>query len=363
LRDPMKQTANRSIPLFLAAGISALAGSLVGCGTKDSTTKDASGGSSSAGAEGGSAANGGTAGSGNAGDTGGKVGATGGTGGTAPTGGTGGTASVGGAGGTGMGGASACGTVPFCDSFETYAVGTNPRGMGADANWSIATGTDKVLVDDSRAFVGKKSIKIPIPVTGDSSVNQMLTTIRKDLFPAAKIYARMMVYFDGLPTGPSPLHWSMMRAEGVFPASSGLPRGSASLGFGGWRNNASGGFQQVMNGSGGADGSLDCWNHANQQIPTGKWTCVEWSLDSATHATEVKVGGVVSPQMSFALTPKGGSTGCVGLPKTVPWYVPPVLRFSIGYVHWHISEVAHTMWIDDVALSKDGPIGCPAAPL
>ncbi len=273
--------------------------------------------------------------------------------------GGGGGARSGGAGGqsvvVGGGTAPDCGKHPLCDSFETYAVGTSPQSSAADANWRIASGAENLKVDDRRAFSGKHSLKIQIPA-GDTAVNAMLTTLRKDLVPATKLFARMMYFLDGTPVGPSPFHWVFMQADGVFPSGSNLGRSSASLGLGGWSSSPKSGWQEVMN-----TGALDCWNHTNSPIPTGRWVCVEWALDSTTHTQKLTVDKVSVSQATFTLNLTNFNSGCIGAQNETQWYIPPIARFSVGYSHFHTSLMPRTLWMDDVVVSKE-PIGCPAPP-
>ncbi len=262
-------------------------------------------------------------------------------------GGTGGTGGAGGMGGT-LVPINCAGGHPFCDSFEEYETGASPQRMDDNAKWRIASSPQLGVVDSTRAFSGKKSVKFSIPKGG--SVNASLGTIHKGVFPATKLNARMMVWLDAKPQGASPFHWSFMRTLGRFEDPK-IPRSTASFGLGGWRD----GMQSTMNSA-----TLDCWNHARQQIPTGKWVCVEWELNSATHEQKVLVDGQVAARLSFKTQPNGdASRGCIGGNGGTPWYVPTLFNFTVGWQHFHTMDAPRTLWIDDVVLSKS-PIGCPA---
>ncbi len=236
-------------------------------------------------------------------------------------------------------------------------MGTTPVSSTPGANWRLASGSQNLRVDDSRAHSGSKSLKIT--VTPGASSDQMLTTLRDDIFPAARIHARMMVYFDDVPMGASPFHWNVMRALGAFPPDSGIMRTGPRLGVGGWAKSPDSGLQSIMATTGGAEGKLDCWNHTSHKLPVGKWTCLEWHMDSATHTHKVTIDAMVGAKLSFTKIPSGDKgRGCLGGTQATPWFVPQLTNLSVGFQYWHTLAEQRTVWIDDVVISKE-PIGCP----
>ncbi len=248
----------------------------------------------------------------------------------------------------------------ICDSFETYDVGSSPKRSDPSAIWRIESQSSPgiMAVDDTRAFSGNRALRIQIPTTVESSARGMVTTLDKRLFPATHLNARMMFFLDALPKGPGPFHWSFMQAEGAFAADGDIARKNATFGIGGWHKSTQSGFQNVMYANA-TEGALDCWNHTTFVVPTGRWVCVEWELDVLTHRQSVKVDNREISQMTFTEKPVAPSNGCVGKPQGLPWYVPPLSRFNLGYVHYHTSEIERNLWIDDVVLAN-APIGCPA---
>jgi len=358
--------------LSLGCTLAFLTGSNVGCSSGTSSTNGGSGGGNeggkggdtdNAGGKGGeSTPEGGRAGQqttgGNGGTnattttgaggstpvTGGSTGKTGGTNGTTTSGAMGG-----GTGGT-MGGStggvvSACGH-PICDDFEAYPTGKRP---GLPWN-QTAQGSAPLNVETGNAYSGTKSVKISIPAAdgAEGTFSQTLAPLQ----PATDVWSRMMVFLDGAPGG-SGLHWSWMQASGSISKETNGEVPFATFGSGGHPST----MQTILLGLPKGGGLMDCWNHSNDPVPTNKWACVEWHLDSVADKVELYIDGNKINAQSFTLNPTG-SNGCLNGRTGGQWYVPALSSFKFGWTHYHSLSQARTMYIDDIALDKKR-INCP----
>ncbi len=358
----LSTSTGRSIGVLCVFGICALA-----CApTTESPSDDrdeASAGEGGEGGEGGQAGSdgafGGEAGAstgegGSAGETNGGEGGAGGD--VAPMGGSGGVnMPVAGAGGSaGAGGApvavggnqgtTSCKTNVVCDDFETYAPGAFKA-----AQWSPNIRGATMVVDESRARSGKRSIKITVPQGGDSESGHALlsSSDRTVLSTGKSAYARMMVYLDAIPSGQG-LHWAFMRANGFHMQDGKSAILSHSIG------GQPGRLRNLMLWPTSA-GLQDCFNDSNTQIPTKSWTCVEWHLNPESQTMEVWFNGQKQAGNSWTTKPSGGR--CSSDQTGGKWVIPKISVMHFGWVHFHAINGA-TMWIDDIALDTKR-IGCP----
>lgn len=299
-------------------------------------------------AEGGAAGGAGGAGDGEGGagtaGAGGSGGAAGGSGG-AGTAGTGGGAGT--AGAAGSPSAQACNTNRFCDDFEMATKGASPAGYTVTLE-----GEATVQVDETRAFSGKRSVKIV--GKGDMGSEGSIAPKQAGLFPMADTYMRMMVYLDKAPAG-SKLHWTWVRALGNVKADTADKIVLATTGIGGHPTT----WQETQIGVQASTPQLvDCWNHTNEPMPIGKWACIEYHLKDAGDQHEVWVDGQKVPGLNYNLTPTGKSYGCLNDVTGRKFYVGPTSIVRFGWRHAHQLQSPVTLWIDDVAVD-DKRIGCP----
>lgn len=248
-----------------------------------------------------------------------------------------------GAGGTPMVGG--CATNPVCDDFESYPTGS----FTARNGWGLAASSAPMVVDETRARSGKKSIKITVPPGGEGSGKSALLSRsdRSVLSTGKSVFARMMVYLDNMPSG-SGLHWAFLRASGFHAQGSAM--GLLTHSLGGQPNR----LRNLMLWPTSA-GLQDCFNDSQTQIPTKKWTCVEWHLDPESQAMEVWFDGQKQNDNSWTTRPPRGA--CAADQTGGKWIIPKLSVMHFGWIHYH-SFNGVTMWLDDIAIDTKR-VGCP----
>jgi hypothetical protein len=276
-----------------------------------------------------------------AGGSGGRAGA-GGQGGRGGTGGSAGAGGVGGAGGArpaARPAVSTCTDHPYCNNFETLAVGARPPG-----SISLTTG-NTIAVVDTKAFSGMKSLQIEA-----SRGSAWVRLLARDNLPDPKraTYMRMMLWMENLPGGDG--HWSVLGLSGTADGGAiGTYNGFVS--FGGNSNDAR---SRLLYGGAGAD----CDKSATPPIPTGKWVCVEMKVDdTAAVQYGVNMDGVAIKGLSFTRNKVGSGCFMPGKPMGV-WYVPGLNNLEFGFNYWHNQGRPVRLWIDELVVDQV-PIGCP----
>jgi len=310
------------------------------------------------GLEGGSAGsmsdNGGSGGGGDTRGTAGQAGEPGGTGGivasggTPATGGSGGTVSVsGGAGGTIV-------TPPapkapkYTQNFDNLPVGQAPG-----APWSGAKGD--VKVDETRAFSGKRSLRVYVPA--GSFTDGGINFATRSALPGTKkkFYLRFMVYMETSPLTKDFSHYDMIAFNGPQKGDGLTLNGFYS--FGGFNGN--GGSQKIQI-YGNTNGKIaDCAKDAPLALFEKKWQCVELKIDEddvLNYGTFID--GKELQNFSFPSNFAGANCVTGQNPTNGNWYVPDVTSTRFGFRNVFKQEQAMTVYFDDVAWS-DSPIGCP----
>lgn len=252
--------------------------------------------------------------------------------------------SAGGAGGQPM---SACGAgIAYCNDFEALAAGTRP---GAPLSLSLGGGANLVVDAARSSSGGQRSVRIE-----SAGAAATLTLGLRGLLPSTKkiAYARMMVWMEN---GPGPTgHWDVIGMVG--PA-----RGDNSVTWVSWFS--FGGFGDASNkllyfGNATDGGTADCSKSGAQQIPLGRWACVELAIDETQPAAYmVSVDGKAVPGAPVRAT-AAGSHCCCGSTNNNIWYVPDPLSVRFGWTHIHAQDRPVRLWIDDLAVAEK-PIGCP----
>ena len=254
-------------------------------------------------------------------------------------------------GGAPMGGSHSaeCTSLPNCDGFETYS--TSARPAGPWTGFEVTGGT--LAVDETRGFGGsKKSVKITVNPGGEKTAR--MRHVGAGLLPADQIYMRMMVWMDAAPQGAG--HWNWMLGEGNATQATGGKLSSAFIASGG---NLTGGSTWMLYGGGASGGYQDCFAAAQTKLPTGRWACYEFHLNSKTNTGQSWVDGKFDELLAFEdaqpLTGQclGGHNFTNGL-----WYVPRIEKVFFGFKIYHTLNATATAWIDDVAIGNKR-IGCP----
>jgi len=338
----------------VSLGFLAAAALIVACGKPgggaDNQGGDSEGGSGAGGTSGvaGEAGQNGTGGT-DPGGAGGQAGGqptTGGAGGV-DQGGTGGTGgSVPAQGGMGGGGGQVqfvlepCATNPYCNNFESIAVGERPLGFK-----TVSAG-NKMSVAENKAFSGKRSLYIEA-----ASGTAMFTVFLGERFknPKRVGYARMMVWMENLPGASGSSHWNIMGMSGATKVATGNG-GSAGISFGGPDGNPGNWFIYL-------GANSDCTKRTQPPVlPLQQWVCVEQRVDEST---TTNYGVSINGKEITALSLKWNATGasCVGGASNI-WNIPDVQSFGFGWNHYHAQNTPIKMWIDDVVVDEK-PIGCP----
>jgi hypothetical protein len=212
----------------------------------------------------------------------------------------------------------------ICDDFEKATTGAAPL-----APWKTQLSKGTVLVDESRAYSGKRSVKVSVTATtaNDTYRQAYLAITGAPLIPLAgnSVYGRFMISTDRIPA--SSVHWTIASGSG--------PIGNlyAVYNYGGWQTEA-------------------------QAFPTAKWTCVGFQLDGTNNEMRFWLDGVEVPELHVLGNTKTDLT-CTVKGVDGRWLAPKFDAIKVGWESYqHDAVGAHDAWIDDVILD-DTPIACP----
>jgi hypothetical protein len=253
-------------------------------------------------------------------------------------------------------GGQACGNALLCDDFESYATGGPPGGK-----WSTTQNGGTVTIDTTRAYNGKRSVKIAAAAsTGSRSV--MIALNGAGLLPVTGnvIYGRMMFWLASAPQ--TSVHWTFIDGQGLVPGQTyhsvyryggQLPVDNGSM-FVGSELMAS--YDTPDSYSTPPVGpATDCYLQSNARVvPVGVWTCAEWSFDGPNDTMHFWMNGTADAD----LTMNGTGQGCTSQPSTYKWLAPSFQRVDLGWESYQADD-ARDFWIDDVAIGTQR-IGCPA---
>jgi hypothetical protein len=320
------------------------------------TSEDEQGGSGGQGGAGGSgaggeaatasggnsgSASGGTSGSSGASGSGGVSGSSGGSGGAGAAGGSGGTAGSpdGSAGDAG----DPCEGRIICDDFEGVSSGTPPA-----SPWKLRESKGSVLVDDTRAFSGTRSVRVSVDATTSSDTYRraFLTIDDAPLIPLPdnSVYGRFMIYIERIPD--SSVHWTIAHGDGPLGSE------SATYNYGGMGDLMANYYRNTD------PVVTDCWQTKDQDFPTGAWTCVAFQFDGQNDEMRFWLDGTEISELHVVGGSKTDAT-CTEKGIDGRWLAPDFDNISIGWeAYQHDSVGAQEAWIDDVILD-DAPIACP----
>jgi hypothetical protein len=248
---------------------------------------------------------------------------------TTPGTGAGGGTAAGGAGNVGAGGtlgptATCPTTAVVCEDFES----------GTLDGWVKMESGGTLAIDGTHAYSGKSALAITM-ATGQRG--GWLQKTGSPLFPLPKnaIYGRVMMYFESLPAG----HTDFVRAA---------PTGGQTP----WYNVGEQTGKVLLNYYG--NGS-DCWARPapSTAIPLNTWMCWEWSYDGPKNQIQFYIDS------QLARTVDGVGDGCTG-PNV--WTAPQFNYLAIGAYNAQPTNAPSVgkMWFDDIAVSTEGRVGCPA---
>lgn len=240
--------------------------------------------------------------------------------GTGATTGVGGGTGTGGGTATGGGSSADCSTLPSCEDFESTTAGSPP----SVADWTVRTNNGTVVVDDTQAHTGTKSVRI-------ESTGGMAYLVNTSALPApaGKIYVRAFVKWnESVPEGH----------VGYVALSKNVNDENNEIRFGGQHKFMP--FNSVP-----SDKNVpDPWSNPCPECvaPTvGEWTCVEVMFDTANGAASAWVGDNTEVSVTQA-----------EIPDTFP---SPGAELKIGFRSWNGD--AQKLWYDDIKVGYDR-IGC-----
>jgi hypothetical protein len=215
-------------------------------------------------------------------------------------------------------------TAVFCDDFED----------GNLDGWVRMESGGTLAIDSTHASSGQNALGITM-ATGQRG--GWLQRTGAPLFPLPNnaIYGRMMVYFESLPAG----HTDFVRA-------------SATNGQTPWYNVGEQTGRVLLNYF--SNGS-DCWARPSPStnIPLSTWMCWEWAYDGSRNQMQFFINSQLSR------TVDGVGDGCTG-PNV--WTAPQFNYLAIGAYNAQPANAPSVgkMWMDDIAVSTTGRVGCPA---
>ena len=247
--------------------------------------------------------------------------------------------------GPGAGGdaaATSCAGRLVCDDFEQAAVGGKPA-----APFIVEGQGHGVTVDETRAFSGKRSVKVSITATAttDTSRQAMLAVTGVPLIPLQNnhVYGRFMIYTDRIPD--KSVHWTIAHGDGPVATLSG------TYNYGGMGGLMANYYRNTTP-------ATDCWQTKPTAFPTGRWTCVGFEFDGAANEMRFSLDGVEVPELHVIGLTKTDKT-CTVKGVDGRWLAPTFKNISVGWESYqHDVAGAHDAWIDDVVLD-DQPVACP----
>ncbi|HEY2901780.1 MAG TPA: hypothetical protein VGL59_14450 [Polyangia bacterium] len=211
----------------------------------------------------------------------------------------------------------------ICDDFED----------GALTGWTKSESGGTFTVEGTHAYSGKSSVLLTIP--GGRSGGFLVRT-GAPLFPLSNntIWGRMMIYFEGVPSG----HFDTIRAA---PGGGGTP----------WYNIGGQNKALMFNYYSGAD---DCRapRTPNQTVATGKWMCWEWKYDGSKNEMDLWIDGTLVRQVV------GTGDACQG--ANAPWTAPSFGSIRLGQYNAQTYGSQTRLWMDDIAITTTDRLGCPA---
>lgn len=219
--------------------------------------------------------------------------------------------------------------VEFYDDFESYSSGTKPGGR-----WTTA-GSGVVIIDDSFAYSGKKSVHI---VAGEGYTNRGFIELNNLTGITDNHYFGSMKMFVQ-EASPDGIHWTMIQSSGKVPDSN----FTAEIRYGGQHDK-----KLMANYDTGSGVKSDCWHHSSVKIPEGEWFEVQWEFNGLDNTMNLWLDN----KLINDLTVKGQGQGCVENGTDQKWLFPIMEKISLGWVDYQTGGGTRHLWIDDVIISN-----------
>ncbi|HXX69547.1 MAG TPA: hypothetical protein VEK07_20350 [Polyangiaceae bacterium] len=336
-------------PLFYAC-TSSTATPPPGAGDGGATTNTASSGGSGSSATGSAASTsaGGSSGSGvGSGDGGGTHGSTDG-------------------GGADGAGAPGCSGLAFCDNFDNPATDIVDGGP-TPGLWTVegeqgCSGqgpiTNPITIDNTQSHSPPNSAKIVGSASNSCGPAMISSSAFASIPSGSDVYGRFYIFLSS--TSATFDHTAIMMLNFSGNNDGGIDFGNQAT-FLSLNSEGAGNATNVLmwqtQDSSGTLPDKDTAGGAQSAYPTANtWTCVEFHTSASTHSIETWVGGAQAPVPGLTFPPPVAMVNDQwegGLSTQVAFNFD-----SLGFGWVSYSGVAMNLWIDDVALSTTGRIGC-----
>lgn len=249
----------------------------------------------------------------------------------------------------------------FSDDFEA-----RPAGQVPGAPWKEETYNSGavITVDDIHAFSGTQAMHILAPGGAIKRRGYVAIHLHGPLPQLqAAMYGRIMVWLDEaplapfveepnggvLPTGPLPMHWTLLQGEG----RSADDRYNSIYRLGLMEQN---GTRLMANFETTPPVSTNCMQQSRRILPVRRWACIEWHMAVASNEMQFWIDG---RQITRVKGRAAAADACAGHDLEDRWLAPP--RFDslyMGFERYGDTMNDQNLWIDDVVLSQRR-VGCP----
>jgi hypothetical protein len=250
----------------------------------------------------------------------------------------------------------------FFDDFEA-----RPAGQVPGAPWKEETYQSGAVisVDGGHAFSGQQAMHILAPGGAIKRRGYVAIHLHGPLPQLqAAMYGRIMVWLDqaplapfieepnggALPSGPLPMHWTLLQGEG----RSADDRYNSIYRLGLLDRN---GTQLMANFETTPPVKTNCMQQSKRTLPVRQWACIEWHMAVASNEMQFWIDG---KQIAHVKGHAAAADACQGHDLKDRWLAPP--RFDslyMGFERYGDTLNDQNLWIDDVVLSKQR-VGCPA---
>jgi hypothetical protein len=218
----------------------------------------------------------------------------------------------------------------FCEDFEAFNVGV----AQTNALWR-PEGTATI---DDQTVQGTRSLHLQ---AGGGQASRIF--VQGFAPPNNSFFGRMNVFVEQFPTGPAYAHFVMVEATGQS--------GERVRPIGGQFIPDVGNLTMWGVGSdGGATGDWTAWRET-ALTANGRWLCMEWEMDAAANSVDVRIDGVLKPELSVSTTSHDGNGN----------FIFPT--FNNIWLGWTVFQGGTTppqfnVYLDDIVLSTER-VGCP----
>jgi hypothetical protein len=220
----------------------------------------------------------------------------------------------------------------LCLSFDDQPSGAEPKG---DFTIRKGGGYATMLVDETHAYTGSRSMHIKLTNPPDGAEAQMLLAAPIFPFKDNTIHGRVMMYLAKDPRN----HWDLVAAGGLDRFTNDQNATRQYI-FGNFADH----WESVYYPP---DDSVD----STTKTPVGKWVCLQWVFKGTATGHNI----TLKQDNQFI-------DGGMALHKA-SWAPPnPFKSMGVGWVHYE-GAIAGTvdLWLDDLALGEQ-EIPCPTGP-